>query len=78
MTTNKENQRSMIEGNAALIVIDIQKGSVLAFASYHREGVNEIIMEMERISEGTQGGVLPFVLFGDFNEARLHLIRSLH
>ena len=74
MTTNKEHQRSMIEGNAALIVIDIQKGSFLSGASSGIPHMEDNVIRLKRartvIDAARQSGT-PIIYFQEIHRDNL-------
>ena len=74
MTTNKENQRSMIEGNAALIVIDIQKGSFLAGSSSGIPHMEDNVIRLKRartVIDAARESGIPIIFFQEIHRDNL-------
>ena len=74
MTTNKENQRSMIEGNAALIVIDIQKGSFLSGSSSGIPPMEDNVVRLKRartVIDAARESGIPIIFFQEIHRDNL-------
>ena len=74
MTTNKENQRSMIEGNAALIVIDIQKGSFLAGSISGIPHMEDNVIRLRRaktVIDAARESGIPIIFFQEIHRDNL-------
>ena len=74
MTTTRENQRSMIEGNAALIVIDIQKGSFLAGSISGIPHMEDNVIRLRRaktVIDAARESGIPIIFFQEIHRDNL-------
>jgi nicotinamidase-related amidase len=74
MTTNIENKRSMIEGNAALIVIDIQQGSFLAGSSSGIPHMEDNVIRLKRaktVIDAARESSIPIIFFQEIHRDNL-------
>ena len=75
-TKAMQRRKRLIEGNAALIVVDIQGGSLELLqkrkqAGLHTEGKLEMIQESKKLIEACRQAAIPVVWFQEFHRKNL-------